>query len=231
MSPCRARDMGESAPLPDRERIVTIVGASTRVEATGGIDGTRPMRYKRLPGYGEVIVSEDDWRSCSVVRVAPPIRPRKLAKVPFVELAERRLPRRAAAPGRRPAEQPDGGAVVPALPDRIRPGPGAGAGTGPVRGGGRVGRVRHAPLRGAGALPAEPHHDGPPPRRRADGDADPGGRAHLPGHAAGARLVDSTVDGPARPVGPGSGGARVRARAAVRAPATLAAVAALLRLA
>jgi hypothetical protein len=38
-----------------------------------------------------VIVSEDDWRSSSVMRVAPPIRPRKLAKVPFVELAERRL--------------------------------------------------------------------------------------------------------------------------------------------
>jgi hypothetical protein len=33
----------------------------------------------------------DDWQHRSVVRVAPPIRTRKLAKVPFVELAEGRL--------------------------------------------------------------------------------------------------------------------------------------------
>jgi hypothetical protein len=34
---------------------------------------------------------DDDWPQRSVLRVAPPIRPRKLAKVPFVELAEGRL--------------------------------------------------------------------------------------------------------------------------------------------
>ena len=33
----------------------------------------------------------DGWPFLSVVRVAPPIRPRKLAKVPFVELADGRL--------------------------------------------------------------------------------------------------------------------------------------------
>lgn len=31
------------------------------------------------------------WEQCSTVRVIPPVRPRKLAKVPFVELAEGRL--------------------------------------------------------------------------------------------------------------------------------------------
>ena len=34
---------------------------------------------------------DDDWPQRSVLRVTPPIRPRKLAKVPFVELAEGRL--------------------------------------------------------------------------------------------------------------------------------------------
>jgi hypothetical protein len=32
-----------------------------------------------------------EWERQSVVRVVPPVRPRKLAKVPFVELAEGRL--------------------------------------------------------------------------------------------------------------------------------------------
>lgn len=31
------------------------------------------------------------WERCSAVRVVPPVRPRKLAKVPFVELADGRL--------------------------------------------------------------------------------------------------------------------------------------------
>jgi hypothetical protein len=31
------------------------------------------------------------WQRCSTVRVIPPVRPRKLAKVPFVELADGRL--------------------------------------------------------------------------------------------------------------------------------------------
>ncbi|MFG1878740.1 hypothetical protein ACGFIV_28230 [Sphaerisporangium sp. NPDC049003] len=31
------------------------------------------------------------WEQCSVVRVVPPVEPRKLAKVPFVELADGRL--------------------------------------------------------------------------------------------------------------------------------------------
>ncbi|MFC4590813.1 hypothetical protein [Sphaerisporangium corydalis] len=31
------------------------------------------------------------WERCSVVRVLPPVEPRKLAKVPFVELADGRL--------------------------------------------------------------------------------------------------------------------------------------------
>ena len=31
------------------------------------------------------------WEQCGVVRVVPPVRPRKLAKVPFVELADGRL--------------------------------------------------------------------------------------------------------------------------------------------
>jgi len=31
------------------------------------------------------------WERCSVVRVVPPVQPRKLAKVPFVELADGRL--------------------------------------------------------------------------------------------------------------------------------------------
>ena len=36
-------------------------------------------------------MSGDEWPRRSVVRVTPPIRPRKVAKVPFVELAEGRL--------------------------------------------------------------------------------------------------------------------------------------------
>src|SRR6185312_2183199 len=38
---------------------------------------------------GDVLLS--DWEKSSTVRVIPPARPRKLAKVPFVELADGRL--------------------------------------------------------------------------------------------------------------------------------------------
>ncbi|GAB3990642.1 hypothetical protein GCM10029978_119070 [Actinoallomurus acanthiterrae] len=36
-------------------------------------------------------MTEEEWERRSVVRVVPPVRPRKLAKVPFVELADGRL--------------------------------------------------------------------------------------------------------------------------------------------
>ncbi|GAA4637770.1 hypothetical protein GCM10023196_092920 [Actinoallomurus vinaceus] len=36
-------------------------------------------------------MTADEWERRSVVRVVPPVRPRKLAKVPFVELADGRL--------------------------------------------------------------------------------------------------------------------------------------------
>ena len=38
---------------------------------------------------GEVLLPE--WEKSSTARVIPPARPRKLAKVPFVELADGRL--------------------------------------------------------------------------------------------------------------------------------------------
>ena len=38
-----------------------------------------------------VDVGNAAWEQCSAVRVLPPVQPRKLAKVPFVELADGRL--------------------------------------------------------------------------------------------------------------------------------------------
>src|SRR5262249_34823352 len=56
--------------------------------------GGRPGRPRRSgaaahPGEGDVPLA--DWEESSTVRVIPPARPRKLAKVPFVELADGRL--------------------------------------------------------------------------------------------------------------------------------------------
>jgi hypothetical protein len=46
-----------------------------------------------LPGWEEQCetLPDDNWERSSTVRVTPPARPRKLAKVPFVELADGRL--------------------------------------------------------------------------------------------------------------------------------------------
>lgn len=46
-----------------------------------------------LPGWEErrETLPDDDWERSSTARVTPPARPRKLAKVPFVELADGRL--------------------------------------------------------------------------------------------------------------------------------------------
>src|SRR5262249_58973055 len=56
--------------------------------------GGRPGRPRRSgaaahPGEGDVPLA--DWEESSTVRVIPPARPRRLAKVPFVELADGRL--------------------------------------------------------------------------------------------------------------------------------------------
>src|SRR5215216_6454856 len=46
-----------------------------------------PRRRGRRQGDGAL----SDWERSSTARVVPPARPRKLAKVPFVELADGRL--------------------------------------------------------------------------------------------------------------------------------------------
>ncbi|GAA3141410.1 hypothetical protein GCM10020001_075230 [Nonomuraea salmonea] len=44
-----------------------------------------------MGGYDIVDADETAWEQRSVLRVVPPVQPRKLAKVPFVELADGRL--------------------------------------------------------------------------------------------------------------------------------------------
>lgn len=59
-------------------------------EVSAALD--RFLDHDRFHGEsGGVSVDEAAWERCSVVRVVPPVRPRKPAKVPFVELADGRL--------------------------------------------------------------------------------------------------------------------------------------------
>ena len=85
--PCRAAGpAGSPEPFRARER-----GPGTALSVSGSRFCRVPPLWRGLPLWRRGDDALSDWERSSTARVTAPARPRKLAKVPFVELADGRL--------------------------------------------------------------------------------------------------------------------------------------------